>query len=465
MPLPSPIGKQKEVVTLTPEGHAVVLGTAGSGKTTMAIHRAAFVADERADHGGRTLLVTFNRALVTYLEHLRPPELIGVDVRNYHHFARGYLAAQGRMSYNAICENDLRDHIIALAVENLREDDQNAGVFLERPFQLFSDEIRWINQHGIDNKTDYVASERIGRSQARIRRADRPAMWGIYKEYVRIRSESYQKQYDWDDLAVAARRTMEEDGGERFYRHVVIDEGQDFSPEMIRSLALAIPDNGSLTVFADVAQQIYGRRISWADAGLDITEPWRFEKNYRNSPQIAALGLAIAGMPYYAGEPDMVAPTEFAADGPMPTLVRFGSVTDEAAFVIDQARRAAASGSVAILVRRRSEEAMIRASLRGAQRLHRDMAVWIAGPGVSYGTYHAAKGLEFDTVILPQLSTSHMPEPEAVAALGLDEAMADDGRLLYVGVTRARQNLIMTCSGELTPLLPAGGELWVEVRR
>jgi DNA helicase IV len=106
--LPPPVGKQKEVVTLAPEGHVVVLGTAGSGKTTMAIHRAAFVADERADHGGRTLLVTFNRALVTYLEHLFPPELRDVDVRTYHHFARGYLASCGLMSFNAICDNDLR---------------------------------------------------------------------------------------------------------------------------------------------------------------------------------------------------------------------------------------------------------------------------------------------------------------------------------------------------------------------
>ena len=123
------------------------------------------------------------------------------------------------------------------------------------------------------------------------------------------------------------------------YRHVVIDEGQDFTPEMVRSLALAVPEDGSVTLFGDVAQQIYGRRISWADAGLEIDEPWRYEKNYRNSPQIAALGLAIAAMPYYEGEPDMVAPTEFAADGPPAALVRFSSESDEIAFVIEQARR------------------------------------------------------------------------------------------------------------------------------
>jgi hypothetical protein len=67
----------------------------------------------------------------------------------------------------------------------------------------------------------------------------------------------------------------------------------------------------------------------------------------------------------------------------------------------------------------------------------------------------AAKGLAFDTVILPQLSARNMPDPRDVEALGGEEAMAGDGRLLYVGVTWARQNLIMTLSGELTPLMPA----------
>jgi superfamily I DNA/RNA helicase len=464
MPLPPPVGKQKEVVTLMPEGHVVVLGTAGSGKTTMAIHRAAFVADERADHGGATLLVTFNRALVTYLEHLRPPELRSVDVRTYHHFARGYLASRGLMSFNAICDNELRDTIITEAIASVRAR-RNGQTLLERPLQLFSEEIRWINHHGIETEADYVRAERIGRSTARLRRAERSVVYEVYKEYRERRASEYGRDYDWDDLAGATRKALDDDDGERMYHHVVIDEGQDFSPEMIRSLALAIPKNGSFTMFADVAQQIYGRRISWADAGLKITEPWRFEKNYRNSPQIAELGLAIAAMPYYAGEPDMVAPTEFAADGPMPTLVRFDSVGEETAFVIDQARRASESGSVVVLVRRRSDEGSLRRAFPGAQRLHRDMLAWNPGPGVSYGTYHSAKGLEFDTVILPRLSASDVPDPDAVEALGKEEATAGDGRLLYVGVTRARQNLIMTCAGELTPLMPPNDELWQESRR
>jgi superfamily I DNA/RNA helicase len=463
MPLPPPQGKQREVVTLTPEGHVVVLGTAGSGKTTMAIHRAAFVGDPRMDHGGRTLLVTFNNTLVTYLEHLRPAELANVDVRTYHRFARGYLASRGQMNGNSICKPFEREALIREAIRNVAAR-HNGHALFKRPADLFLDEIRWMNQHGIEDEIDYVRRERVGRAQVRLVREHRPAMYEVYREYRALR-EKKGRAYDWDDIAVAARRELEADGGERYYRHVVIDEGQDFSPEMVRSLALAIPDDGSLTMFADVAQQIYGRRLSWSDAGLGIDEPWRFERNYRNSPQVAALGLAIAEMPYFAGEPDMVAPTEFAAAGPKPVVVTFDSVADETAFVVEEAKRAAQSGSVAILLRRKADVAPFRKAFPRAQLLDRDLVIWNPDPGVSYGTVHGAKGLEFDTVIIPRLSSDRWPEPMLVDAVGEQEAIADDGRLLYVAVTRARQGLIMTHTGELTALMPENPDLWLERRR
>ena len=70
MSLPTPIGRQREVLYLPAQGHVVALGTAGSGKTTLAILRSLYLADQSTDHGGRTLLVTFNRCLVTYMNHL-----------------------------------------------------------------------------------------------------------------------------------------------------------------------------------------------------------------------------------------------------------------------------------------------------------------------------------------------------------------------------------------------------------
>ena len=53
----------------------------------------------------------------------------------------------------------------------------------------------------------------------------------------------------------------------------------------------------------------------------------------------------------------------------------------------------------------------------------------------------------------------------SIAAFGEEEAMIQDGRLLYVGVTRAKTRLILTYSGEVTHLLPADPGLYERVRR
>ena len=62
------------------------------------------------------------------------------------------------------------------------------------------------------------------------------------------------------------------------------------------------------------------------------------------------------------------------------------------------------------------------------------------GRGVNLLTYHRAKGLEFDAVFLPHLEEGEMPFRRAKS----DEALAEERRLLYVGVTRARRHLLLT---------------------
>jgi hypothetical protein len=167
--------------------------------------------------------------------------------------------------------------------------------------------------------------------------------------------DSSGKRYDWDDLAQTVLSEVESDTEERLYTHVIIDEGQDFSPVMIRSLAAAIPEDGSLTFFGDMAQQIYGNKISRRTAGLSVRggDVWKFEEDYRNTKQIAQLALAIATTPYYRGVADLVAPKSPAADGPLPALVACGSETDEMRFVADRAQKLAQTGTVAVLFRDR----------------------------------------------------------------------------------------------------------------
>lgn len=457
--LPRPVGRQREVLYLPADGHTVVLGTAGSGKTTMAILRSLYLAAPSTDHGGPTLLVTFNRCLVTYMKNLAGIVEQPVIVENYHRFARGYLSSRGKLPWGSICRPDDRRRFIRLALQ----EDQVDGVrssMLQRPVEFFDEEFQWIQQHGIANVQDYIATERIGRTTVRIPRAERTVLFDLYTRYLDQRRRG-GKFYDWDDLASNVTKELEFDDRERRYRHVVIDEGQDFSPEMLRSLSAAIPHGGSLTFFGDIAQQIYGHRMSWRSAGLRAPRIWQFQENYRNTKQISRLALSLAASPSFPDDPDLVEPTTPTADGPLPALVRLSSEAKEREFVISQAIRLAQTGTVAILFRIRDQEAdFTRRITSRTTRLHRELDQWPSGPGLFYGTYHAAKGLEFDTVFLPFLSHQYWPHPPDVQILGNREAAARDSRLLYVGITRARSALILTYSGRVTPLLPREENLY-----
>lgn len=453
MALPEPVGKQAEVVYLPAIGHNVVLGTAGSGKTTMAVARAKFLAHPSLPGGGPTLMVTFNKALTNYIAQGAGKLPENVHVRNYHHFARGYLAARGRLGKSSILPVTRKPTMIAQAVEHVEAESEPSAFFDRRP-GFFVDEIKWICAHNIQTLQQYEQTVRVGRAEANLSVKLRPLMWAVLERYRELRADAGY-QYDLDDLACAVTETLASDDDARMYRHVVIDEGQDFTPEMIRSLVQAVPNDGSITFFGDVAQQIYGRRLSWRDAGLRAPQPWEFKQNYRNTVSIAQLGLAIAQMPYYQGEPDMVVPIMPTADGPKPSLVQILPGTSELDFVKALVTSKQLNRSVAVLLRTHAQIKKIQAFLpKGAYHLKDDAVDWVDHQGVYYGTYHAAKGLEFDVVILPFMASGQMPSEEDVTDLGIEEASAQDGRLLYVGVTRAKSELFMTYSGTPTELLP-----------
>jgi DNA helicase II / ATP-dependent DNA helicase PcrA len=81
-----------------------------------------------------------------------------------------------------------------------------------------------------------------------------------------------------------------------------------------------------------------------------------------------------------------------------------------------------------------------------------------SGRGVHLLTYHRAKGLEFEAVFLPRLDEKELPS--RLARTSADEA--EERRLLYVGITRARRSLTVTWSRKPSPFL---AELGVEPRR
>lgn len=449
-------GKQQEVLALPAKGHIVVLGTAGSGKTTIALHRARHLAN--IPNGGKVLLVTFNRALVEYMQGIGPVHSSKLVVENYHRFARGYLESRGKMpKWNGILSPEQKDYYIGQALEKLKAAYPEESTF-RRPKEFFVDEITFIERFGFDGLAEYKEAERIGRASSNIKRENRKWIFTVYEEYQKLR-QTDEPRYDWDDLAFYVFRELQEDNSKRRYTHVIVDEGQDFSPMMIKSLVAATANGGSFTFFGDVAQQIYGSRLSWRDSGITTYKIWRFDINYRNPESIVEFASAITETKYWRQDRDMVEATSQIAKGPKPILVEFPSKKREMSWVIEQAIDRGKIASTVIVCRNRSDISVFSQALmaRGcnAVEINKNTPGFAHKKEVYLTTYHSVKGMEFDHVFIPNLAEDKFPDPDTVSnATSEEDAYADEIRLLYVAVTRSKYGLYMTFSGTLSPLFP-----------
>ena len=457
----TPQGKQEEVMALPATGHIIVLGTAGSGKTTIALLRALHVSN--MPNGGKVLLVTFNGALVEYMKAMSDNQSAKLVVENYHKFARGYLDSRGKMpKQRGILDSDDKPKYIRNALEELRSEYPLEST-LQRPVNFFVDEITFIERFGFEDYISYYESERIGRSSANIKRENRKWIYDVYMKYIELRELDGYK-YDWDDIALYVYKELQHDYSERRYTHIIIDEGQDFSPMMIKSLVSAVREGGSFSFFGDVAQQIYGSRLSWRDSGINTNKIWRFDVNYRNPLTIVKFAKDITKNKYWQQDSDMIEASSSIAEGPKPVLIKFSNRQNELDWVTEQAINVSRSASVAIVCRNRSDIDLFMKELIGkgylnAVEINKTTPGFADSKKLYLTTYHAAKGLEFDNVIIPFLDDDKIPDPSTIEdGVSKDSLYSDEIKLLYVAVTRSKYGLYMSYSGNLTPLFPQDTE-------
>lgn len=452
-----PSKKQIEVLALKTQGYCVVLGTAGSGKTTIAVLRAKFLANRFKDQ--KILFVTFNKALIAFLIETYETLPKNVHVVNYHKFARGYLNSLGKMKGRMIVESKNKKLLVEKSIEKSQEKYPDNPIFKE-PTEVFLDEIKFIESFGIRSIIDYLSIGEVRVASAVIGTEEKKIIFNVYREYQKLRiNEGFM--YDWDDIAYYVYKELCLDKRPLLYSHVVVDEGQDFSPMMLRSLIKAIPETGSFSFFGDVAQQIYGSRLSWRDAGIEIEENeiWKFAENYRNSLEIANFASDIMKNKYWkASDEDIVIPISPVASGPKPQLLYFEDSDSEEEWIVSSTARLSANSSNVIIVKNREMELKFINALSqqkiSVQQIDGKIDKYKNVNGISITTFYSAKGLEFDNVFIPFLNKDNFPDLEKMRFMNYEDVYADELKLLYVAVTRARRGLFMSYSNELTDIFP-----------
>jgi len=441
---------QRQLVERDYRGPARVSGSAGTGKTIVALHRAAFLARSHPD--GRVLLTTFSEALANALR-TRLRRLISNEPRLADRIDVHALEAIGLRLYGIhIGQPQLaaRDAIVNLIRTAAQE---VTGHKFALNF-LVSEWEQVVDAWQVESWEAYRDVKRLGR-KTRLSEDQRKILWSIF-ERVTV-GLTTAKQITWAGLFTRLGVTLAGLKNPSF-DFVVVDESQDLSVAQLRFLAALGDDRTNSLFFAgDLGQRIFQLPFSWRALGVDIRGRARnLHVNYRTSHQIRTqadrlLGSQIADVDENVEDRSN---TVSVFNGPPPTIKKFSTIESEAdavgAWLAQLSKDGVAPHEMGVFVRSAAELSRAESALKIAGRPFRildDNVEPISGQ-VSISTMHLAKGLEFRAVAVMACDDGIIPLQERIETVteesDLEEVYNTERHLLYVACTRARDHLLVT---------------------
>ncbi len=442
-------------------GPAKITGTAGTGKTVVALHRARHLAAQ----GRKVLLTTYSNTLAADLNRklalvCSPRDREAIRVGTVHAIALELLKQSG--SHPPRLVN--MDWIGSV----LDEAAKSAGVEFSQYF-LRTEWSRVIVAQGIETWEQYRSAPRVGRGIP-LRVRERQALWEVF-DRARQRLES-KRVADYSDVCRLAREKLEGGVVESPYDSVVVDEVQDLNPpEILLLKTLGGTGANGLALIGDGGQRIYPGGFSLRAMGIEVRgRSRRLVVNYRTSEQIRRFADRVLG----EDADDLDEGTEKRSGtrnlfgGPEPEIYAFESASEEDAWVADRISDLLDEGfegdriGVFARVKRRlnSIEAALRERRIETARLQ-DNEDFVGDQRVRLGTMHRVKGLEFQAVFVISVNADVLPHRRSVGdpddALEWREAFQRERQLLYVNLTRARELVHVSYHGSPSPFLVEAG--------
>lgn len=446
---------QRDLAEGTFAGPVKVTGSAGTGKTVVAMHRARHLA--RLGH--KVLLTSFVRTLCHNVQQnlalfCTPAELGRITVSTVHSEA---LAVVRRIERDA---QPATDEEVGRLLDEMTS---RHGTRFEPGF--VRDE--WehvIDAQGIRSWAEYRSARRTGRGRA-LTMQDRKALWRVFGDVQSSLAD--RSKYDWPGMCRRAQELLEAGEVDSPYTGVVVDELQDLEPPALRFLAaLAAKHPENFMLVGDAGQSLYVGGFALADLGIDVAgRTHTLRLNYRTTEQIRRSADTILGPVDHDrdGGAETRQQTRSLLRGPVPVLRGFPDDDAEAEAAVRQIETWLSDGlapeAIAVFGRTRKLADQIAQRLQTAslavQRLSDDKS---SPDGcVNVGTMHRAKGLEFKAVLLVGCNDWQLPNRGVIRSAtdpqDRDEAIERERRLLYVAMTRARDELVVTWRGKPSPFL------------
>lgn len=431
-------------------GPSRVSGSAGTGKTIVALHRAASLARKHIE--ARVLLATFSDPLASAL-HTRLRRLIGSEPRLGERIDVASMDAVGARLYG------LHLGKLKLATPKAIQDAFDAATAaggagkFSRAF-LAQEWTDVVDAWGLGTWDEYRNVARLGR-KTRLSEAQRQFLWGIF--------ERVNSQLAGGGYVTAARMFMQlsakmSASKQTPYDFVVVDESQDLSIAQLRFLAsLGGAAHNRLFFAGDLGQRIFQTPFSWSSLGVEVRGRSRTLKvNYRTSHQIRSQADRLLGQQQtdVDGNSEDRSSTVSVFNGSPPMMNAYADENSECAGVAAWLKKRLAEGvmphEIGIIVRSASEVPRAQAAARsaGLRVAIVDEKTQPTSATASILTMHMAKGLEFRAVAVMACDDEIVPSQDRIQSVtddaDLDEVYNTERHLLYVACTRARDSLLIT---------------------
>ena len=460
-------GEQKKVLFLPATNPIQIKGVAGSGKTTIAMYRAKYLLDTYSDlfREAEIMIFTYNNSLTQYIKSLLPYVIGGyqensdarnpstqglrVKVSTFHKWSYGFLRHNGVFNDYTQMERSEHNEILCHAIKETRKSFQAARI-LNKPLNFFDEELSWIKGQLIKTLNDYLSTARIGHgTKDRVDKNDKAVIWNVYETY--CLEQITRKKIHFDDHASYCLNLIEKNNIQPEYTHIVVDEAQDMTKAQIMVIkSLVKPSTNSLTIIADTAQRIYKSGFTWTEVGINVRggRTVELKKNYRNTKEIALAANSL--MSHDLEDDDLTAMDidSITSHGDKPVLIYYSDAEGANRALLEKTKEAKLKGgSIVVLHRYRNMLDYYSKLLKNCgiatEVISPDNPADYASNSVKICTLSSVKGLEFDHVIIMELSSMIIPSPDGFGQDNDEYHITTERKLLYTAMTRAKQSLFL----------------------
>jgi hypothetical protein len=442
--------EQRSLIEREQSGPARVSGSAGTGKTIVALHRSVHLAKEYPE--GRVLLATYSEPLANALA-VRLRRLVSNEPRLGERIDVGAIPAVGARLYRSLV-GPLKLASGEAVVQPMKEAAAKVGDGKFTQAFLMSEWDQVVDAWQLTGWEGYRDVARLGR-KTRLREDRRKALWAIFES---VQASLAKAGLVTEAGMFAALTAATEKAKNLPYDFAVVDEAQDISVSQLRFFAALGAGRPNALFFAgDLGQRIFQQPFSWKALGVDVRGRARtLRVNYRTSHQIReqADRLLEDKIADVDGNEEMRGDAISVFNGAPPSVQTFTDEEGESkavgAWLAERAKEGVAAHEIGIFVRSEAQLARARAAVEAAGIPYKvlDERVAAISGYASIGTMHLAKGLEFRAVAVMACDDEVIPLQSRIESVGEDSDLKEvydtERQLLYVACTRARDFLLVT---------------------